>query len=178
VSATVLVLNTTFEPLNEIGLHRAVKLLLNNKAKVVRHHEKRQVRAETIAFPMPSIIQMLYYIKRNHPKKVAMTKKNVLLRDDHRCQYCGVRGERFLTVDHVVPRSRGGPSTFENLVCACQPCNTRKKNRTPGEANMKLLRAPYVPKYIPFVVIERNMAPEDWIKALTLWNVSIEDRIG
>ena len=88
---------------------------------------------------MPSIIRMLYYIRRPM-QKVALTKKNVLIRDDHICQYCGLRGERLMTVDHVTPKSRGGPSTWENLVCACMRCNNRKNNRTPREANMSLKR--------------------------------------
>ena len=84
---------------------------------------------------MPSIIRMLYYIRRPM-QKVALTKKNILLRDNYTCQYCGLKGERMMTVDHVHPRSKGGPSTWENLVCACTRCNNRKNNRTPEHANM------------------------------------------
>jgi hypothetical protein len=110
-------------------------------------------------------------------QKVALTKKNVLIRDDHSCQYCGLRGERLMTVDHVVPKSRGGESTWENLVCACMRCNNRKNNRTPHEANMALKKKPRQPKYIPWIQIKRNTLPDEWGKFLFLYNVSIEERI-
>ena len=132
--------------------------------------------ATTWEIRMPSIIRMLYYIKRPM-QKVALTKKNVLLRDDYTCQYCGVRGERMMTVDHVVPRSRAGPSTWENLVCACMRCNNRKNNRSPQDANMKLQRRPKTPKYIPWIQIRRNTFPDEWHKFLFLYNVSIETKL-
>ncbi len=123
---------------------------------------------------MPSIIRMLYYIRRPM-QKVALTKKNILLRDDYTCQYCGLKGERMMTVDHVLPRSKGGPSTWENLVCACMRCNNRKNNRTPEHANMLLKRKPKAPKYIPWIRVKRNTLPGEWHKFLFLYNVSIEE---
>jgi 5-methylcytosine-specific restriction endonuclease McrA len=119
---------------------------------------------------------MLYYIRRPM-QRVALTKKNVLIRDEHACQYCGTRGERLMTVDHIVPKSRGGDSTWENLVCACMRCNNRKNNRTPHEANMSLQRKPRQPKYIPWIQIKRNTLPDEWGKFLFLYNVSIDERI-
>jgi len=90
---------------------------------------------------MPSIIRMLYYIRRPM-QKVALTKKNILLRDNYECQYCGLKGERMMTVDHVHPRSKGGPSTWENLVCACMRCNNRKNNRTPSTPTCRSSASP------------------------------------
>lgn len=172
----VLVLNTTMEPLNVVELQRAIQLLLRNKAKIV-HVRNRDVRTVSFAIPLPSVIQMLYFIKRGR-QSVALSKKNVLLRDKHQCMYCGVVGEQKLTVDHVFPKSRGGPSTFENLVCACVPCNTRKRDRTPEEAGMKLRRKPYRPRYIAWAVFKRHTAPEEWALYASLWSVSIEERLG
>lgn len=171
----VLVLNFTYEALNITNFQRAVKLIFAGKAELV-HGRERVIASTSFEMRMPSIIRMLYYIKRPM-QKVALTKKNILIRDNHACQYCGVHGDRFMTVDHVIPKSRGGPSQWENLVCACMRCNNRKNNRTPHEANMKLVRKPRQPKYIPWIQIKRNTLPDEWGKFLFLYNVSIEERI-
>lgn len=83
---------------------------------------------------MPLVIRLLYYVRRK-PKRVVLTKKNVLLRDDYTCGYCLKKGVR-MTVDHVIPQAAGGRSTWENLVAACEPCNGRKRDRTPAQAGM------------------------------------------
>ena len=172
----VLVLNFTYEALNITNFQRAVKLIFSGKAEVVHGRDDRTLCSPSFEMRMPSIIRMLYYIRRPM-QKVALTKKNILLRDDYMCQYCGTRGERMMTVDHVIPRCRGGPSTWENLVCACMYCNNRKNNRMPEHANMTLLRKPKQPKYIPWIQIKRNTFPGEWHKFLFLYNVSIEERI-
>lgn len=171
----VLVLNATYEALNVTSLQRAVKLIFAGKAEVLHQHE-RSLHSATFAMRMPSIIRMLYYIRRPR-QEVALTKKNVLLRDDYRCQYCGGKGEGPMTVDHVLPKSAGGPSTWENLVCACLTCNNRKNNRSPHDANLRLLRKPRRPKYIPWIQIKRHTVPGEWYKFLFLYDVSIEERI-
>ena len=171
----VLVLNFTYEALNITSFQRAVKLLFSGKAEIV-HRRDEILKSTSYEMRLPSIIRMLYYIKRPM-QKVALTKKNVLLRDDYTCQYCGLRGERMMTVDHVLPRSKGGPSTWENLVCACMRCNNRKNNRTPEHANMKLKRKPKSPKYIPWIRVKRNTLPGEWHQFLFLYNVSIEEKI-
>jgi 5-methylcytosine-specific restriction endonuclease McrA len=171
----VLVLNFTYEALNITSFQRAVKLIFAGKAEML-HGLERVLASTTYEMRMPSIIRMLYYIRRPM-QRVALTKKNVLIRDNHVCQYCGVRGERLMTVDHITPKSRGGPSTWENLVCACMRCNNRKNNRTPDEANMALKRKPRQPKYIPWIQIKRNTLPDEWGKFLFLYNVSIDERI-
>ena len=171
----VLVLNATYEALNVTSLQRAVKLVFAGKAEVLHHHE-RLLRAATFEMRMPSIIRMLYYIRRPR-QQVALTKKNVLLRDDYRCQYCRAKGDGPMTVDHVIPKSIGGPSTWENLVCACLTCNNRKNNRTPQDANMHLARKPRTPKYIPWIQVKRHTLPGEWYKFLFLYDVSIEERV-
>jgi 5-methylcytosine-specific restriction endonuclease McrA len=157
----VLVLNFTYEALNITSFQRAVKLIFCGKAEIVHRRDE---------------ILMLYYIKRPM-QKVALTKKNVLLRDDYTCQYCNLKGERMMTVDHVLPRSKGGASTWENLVCACMRCNNRKNNRTPEHANMRLKRKPKAPKYIPWIRVKRNTLPGEWHQFLFLYNVSIEEKV-
>jgi len=170
----VLVLNASFEVLNVTTIQRAIRLLFAGKAEVVHAHE-RAFASPTYAIRMPSIVRMLYYIKM--PKKhVALTKHNILLRDNKTCQYCGVACDRGLTVDHVQPKSRGGASSWENLVAACGLCNSRKNNRTPKEANMPLLRQPKKPKYIPWIQVRRNTLPDEWSQYF-FWNVSIAERV-
>lgn len=171
----VLLLNFTYEPLKAIDVQRAVKLLFKRKAEIV-DAAPASWKSMAMAFPIPKVIRMLYYINRSR-QTVPLTKKNVMLRDDHRCGYCGVRGVK-MNVDHIVPSSRGGPSTWTNLITSCTTCNSRKRNRTPEEAGMPLLKKPRQPHYIPWVVIKRNTVPEEWAKYLTLYNVSIEERVG
>jgi 5-methylcytosine-specific restriction endonuclease McrA len=171
----VLVLNFTYEALNITSFQRAVKLIFSGKAEVVAGRSQ-MLKSTRYEMRLPSIIRMLYYIRRPM-QKVALTKKNILLRDDYTCQYCQLKGERLMTVDHVVPKSKGGPSTWENLVCACMRCNNRKNNRTPEHANMLLKRKPKAPKYIPWIRVKRNTLPDEWHKFLFLYNVSIEERL-
>ncbi len=171
----VLVLNFTYEAMNITSFQRAVKLLFAGKAEIV-HNRDRFISSTQFQMRLPSIIRMLYYVRRPM-QRVSLTKKNVLIRDDYTCQYCGVRGEKLMTVDHVVPRSRGGPSTWENLVCACMRCNNRKNNRAAADCNMTLMRKPRQPKYIPWIQVKRNTLPGEWHKFLFLYNVSIEEHI-
>jgi len=173
---SVLVLNFTYEALGIVDLKRAVRLVFAGKAEVV-HANVGEIRSSRLAIRLPSIVRMLYYIRRRRPR-VPLTKKNVLLRDDYRCAYCGVRGDRSMTVDHVIPKSRGGLSTFENLVASCSECNSRKRDRTPEEARMPLRIRPREPQHIPYVIIERHTAPDEWAKYLALYNVRIEERVG
>jgi 5-methylcytosine-specific restriction endonuclease McrA len=172
----VLVLNFSYEPLGVTDLKRAVRLLFARKAEVV--HAGGELRSVTSAFPLPSIVRMLYYIKR-HRKTVALTKKNVLLRDDYVCGYCSSRGGlSSMTVDHILPKSRGGRSSWTNLIACCSPCNTRKNNRTPDEARMPLRKTPREPRFIPWIVVKRNTHPTEWTKYLTLYSVGIEERVS
>lgn len=168
----VLVLNASYEFLNIATLERAVKLLYKGKAEIVEAVDGKEIGSPTFKFKMPSIIRMLYFIFRPH-RDVALTKKNILLRDDHKCLYCCREGD---TIDHVVPKSRGGEDTWENCVCSCINCNTRKNNRTPEEANMKLLKKPRKPVYIPWILIKRDASKVGWAKYL-FWNINIEEAV-
>ncbi len=146
VDANVLVLNLDFQPLNVCNVRRAVVLLAKEKASVVEQNG-HLVTSERLSFPSPSVIRLAYHVKRPRPV-VKMTRKEVLVRDDHTCQYCGRRGHD-LTLDHVIPRHRGGQHVWENVVAACKSCNHRKGGRTLAEARMTLLRPPVRPPATP-----------------------------
>src|SRR5258705_9177938 len=146
IDANVLVLNSDYQPLNVCNVRRAVVLLAKEKATVIEQNG-HIVTSEHLSFPSPSVIRLAYHVKRPRPV-VKLTRKEVLQRDDHTCQYCGRRGND-LTLDHVMPRHRGGQHTWENVVAACRACNHRKGGRSLGESHMTLLRQPNRPPATP-----------------------------
>jgi len=137
----VLVLNASYEPINVCAARRAIVLVLKGVA-AAEERTSQSITSARLTFPLPSVIRLLEY--RRIPRQTrSLSRKNILLRDHYVCQYCGrtsPAGE--LTMDHVIPRSRGGSSSWENLVASCIECNNRKGNRTPEEAGMKLARPP------------------------------------
>ena len=136
----VLVLNENYEPLHICTARRAVVLVGRGKAEVLEHDETLPLRSTDRAFPVPSVIRLVYLIRRPRPHR-KLTRKEIFQRDRYTCQYCG-KESRDLTLDHVVPRSRRGESSWENLVACCHPCNNRKGSRTPEEAGLTLARMP------------------------------------
>ncbi len=138
----VLVLNRNFEPLNVCRMKRAIGLIVVGKAEVMENG-RGFIRTPSTVFPRPSVIRLAYMIKRPRPR-VKLTKKEIFRRDNYRCQYCG-QPSPHLTVDHVIPRHRGGVHSWENLVSACPACNRRKGGKTLQEAHMRLLRKPFEP---------------------------------
>ena len=166
VDANVLVLNLDFQPLNVCNVRRAVVLLAKEKASVIEQNG-HLVTSERMSFPSPSVIRLAYHVKRPRPV-VKMTRKEVLVRDDHTCQYCGKRGHD-LTLDHVMPRHRGGQHIWENVVAACKPCNHRKGGKTPEEARVRLLRPPFEPRsdlysmFTPYLADDRNEAWRNYL---------------
>ena len=142
----VLVLNNTFEPLQFTNARRAISLLLSGKAEPVEA-SPRVIRSPSLVLTLPAVIRLAVYIRKPFLDRVAFNKKNILRRDSYTCQYCTRRGER-LTVDHIVPRSRGGETAWTNVVAACLRCNLKKGNRLPEEVGMRLLREPVHPKYL------------------------------
>lgn len=164
----VLVLNATYEPLNVVSVKRAVVLLLKEKAELIEAAEAK-LRAENFSLPVPLVIRLVYFVKIPRRVSLPVTRRGVLSRDNYTCQYCGVAPPRKdLTVDHVVPRSRGGKSTWDNVVTACQKCNGRKGNRTPVEANMTLLARPQRPRYLALAVVTSAETQQAWRKYI-LW---------
>lgn len=140
----VLLLNASFEALGKIAVARAVALLWKGSAELVERDGDRVLRSQRAVFPVPSVIRLTHYIDIRGRQRRSSSKRNrILARDRYRCQYCGTKGGDFdLTVDHLLPVSRGGPTSPENLVAACRPCNQRKGNRTPEEARMPLMKNP------------------------------------
>ena len=140
----MLVLNQNYEPLNVCNARRAIALVTGGKAEVVEEAESLLLRTVARAFHVPSVIRMLYFIRRPRPH-ARLCREEVFARDAFTCQYCGARTHD-LTLDHVVPRRRGGDHSWENLVAACRRCNHLKAGRTPIEAHMRLRRKPVRPR--------------------------------
>ena len=137
----VLVLNASYEPINICGARRALVLVLKGIARTEEEHGL-SLHAQRSRIAMPSVIRLLEYRRIPHQTR-ALSRKNILLRDRNTCQYCGESmAPSELTLDHVIPRSRGGNSTWENLVACCHRCNRQKGDRMPLEAGMKLMREP------------------------------------
>jgi 5-methylcytosine-specific restriction endonuclease McrA len=152
INFPVLVLNQNYEPLNVCRVRRAVVLLDHGKAEMLENGSGF-IHAATRDFPVPSVIRLGYMIKRPRPQR-KLTRLEIFHRDHFTCQYCGKQAGQ-LTLDHVIPRYRGGEHLWENVVSACIPCNRRKAGRTPSEAGMKLLCSPAPPRgdrffYIPY----------------------------
>lgn len=164
----VLVLNQNYEPLNVCHARRAFTLIDGGKAEVIENGAG-YLRSPTHVFPVPSVIRLAYLIKRPRPQ-VRLSRREVFLRDQYTCQYCGRQGKD-LTLDHVIPRHRGGKHVWENVVAACKSCNHRKAGRTPQEAHMHLLREPYQPRvsigYLLHSYLESN---HGWRKFVTGWD--------
>jgi 5-methylcytosine-specific restriction endonuclease McrA len=137
----VLVLNASYEPINICAARRALVLILKGIA-MAEEHAPAPVATSRQNVPLPSVIRLLEYRRIPHQSR-ALSRKNILMRDKYQCQYCmRIFPSGELTLDHVIPRSRHGETTWENLVACCHPCNNRKGARTPEEAGMKLHRPP------------------------------------
>lgn len=143
-SLPVLVLNQNYEPLNVCNVKRAFVLVDRGKAEILENG-RGYLHSTTALYEIPSVIRLVYLIRRPRPQG-RLTRRDVFLRDKFKCQYCG-QHTRDLTLDHVLPRHRGGPHAWDNVVAACKGCNHRKAGRTPEEARMHLLKEPYRPTY-------------------------------
>lgn len=136
-----LVLNVSYEPINIVSVRRAITLVLKGAA-LVEETSAHVIRTAKFNIPVPSVVRLLVY-RRMPRQNRAVSRKSIMLRDKHTCQYCHFPfPPQKLTLDHVIPRSRGGGSTWENLVACCFACNNRKSDRTPEEAGMPLSRKP------------------------------------
>lgn len=154
-----LVLNASYEPLSVVSSRRAVCLLLDDKAELVEHDEVEVLRSATLSVPAPTVVRLRYMVKVPRRTMTAVSRRAVFARDDYRCQYCGARAD---SIDHVVPRSRGGLHVWENLAAACRPCNIAKRDRTPDEAGMRLLRPCHAPRGSSWVTLGALIVPDAW----------------
>lgn len=159
-----LLLDKTYRPLRAVGWRRAVLLGFSGRADVLQFYA-REVRTPAASFPLPAVIRLPGWVDRV-PQALALSRRNVLLRDGHVCAYCGsAEPGQPLTIDHVVPRSRGGRNTWDNVVAACGPCNRRKGDRTPDEAGLVLRVPPRAPSALQLGrrgMIVVGEPPEEW----------------
>jgi len=153
-----LVLNASYEPLCVVSTRRAIILVLKEKAEVV-HHTSNALHSERVAFPEPSVIRLTYFVKVPFRTRAALSRRAVFARDGHRCQYCGATAEN---IDHVIPRSRGGPHEWENVVAACRPCNARKEDRLLHEVGMILRRRPTAPRELTWIIVAVGTVHPHW----------------
>jgi 5-methylcytosine-specific restriction endonuclease McrA len=197
----VLVLNRLWQAVNVIGAKRAFALLARGHAHVVHHYEEdfrvfsmmdwidfsrnnppissiEMVRTPTRTIRLPRVILLTFFDKLPC-KELKLTRNNVFERDKNQCQYCSrVFSREELNLDHVIPRHHGGRTTWENIVCSCVKCNTRKANRLPHEAGMRLIRKPVRPKWRPVIsLVLGTQHREMWKDFLDLayWNVELDE---
>lgn len=159
----VLVLNTTYEPINVCSMKRAIVLLLKGKADVLEA-AAHEIRSERTCLIQPTVIRLTAFVKVPRGDRRRLSRRAVLARDGYRCQYCG--STRHLTLDHVIPRSKGGPTSWENVVTSCAPCNVRKGAKLPAEVGMVLHRHPRPPSLTDFLVSSAQGVPEPWLPYL------------
>jgi 5-methylcytosine-specific restriction endonuclease McrA len=166
----VLLLNSSYEPLNICSWKRALVLLLKGKAVAVELSEQRLSSGQNKKHELPVVIRLLYYVKIPH-KEIPLTRRNLMHRDNYKCQYCGKRNE--LTIDHVIPRSRGGKDVWENVVVACLRCNINKGSKTPQEAGLILNKKPARP--FNFVNFELSKHQKSGQKSFHHWQKYMYD---
>ena len=156
----VLLLNQNYEPLTILKLKRAITLVILGKVDTVENENGKLIHAISLAYRVPSVIRLRYFVKIRR-KEISLTKKNVIKRDSHQCQYCGKR-TGLMTADHILPKALGGEESWENLVCACHECNNRKGDRSLKQSGMRLLKKPKRPSYFTFVLNEFGQPNAKW----------------
>ncbi len=159
----VLVLNADYRALSVCTVYKAFLLTYLQKAEMVNKVEGKYIRTVAQSYEVPSVIRLLHYVNMPY-KNIMLTRHNVFKRDGQQCAYCG--SKESLTIDHVVPRSRGGGSTWDNLITACRSCNSKKGDCLPEEANMPLPYKPYKPSFIMFLREFSGSRDESWLPYL------------
>jgi 5-methylcytosine-specific restriction endonuclease McrA len=159
-----LALNASFEPLTIVPARRAVRLVLDGKAEILEVDGERAFRSERDEVPFPLVIRLVRFVHVPQRFRRQVTNTFLFARDGYSCQYCGrhrseLRGRQFLTRDHILPVSRGGENSWENVVTSCSPCNNRKGDRLPEEAGMRILNEPREPNHVHLVWAVRRLTP-------------------
>ena len=157
-----LVLNVTYEPLSVVAGRRAAVLVLTERADIV-HEGDEVLHSERLSLPVPSVVRLRSFVRVPFQRRAAISRRGVFVRDGGVCQYCGDRAE---SIDHVIPRSRGGESVWENIVTSCAPCNRRKGNRLPREIHMHPKTAPRPPGPNVFIRVAAPKPPPIWERYL------------
>lgn len=156
----MLVLNQNYEAMSICNVQRAIIMLYLGKAELVASKNSKAICSVSRQMPFPTIVRLLMYIRIPY-KKIVLSRKNILRRDAYKCQYCK-RGDVPLTIDHIVPKSKSGDDSWENLVAACVKCNNKKGDRTPEEAKMSLFKKPTKPSHITFMKHFVGRIDEEW----------------
>ena len=153
-----LVLNASYQPLCVVPVRRAIVLALKGKAEVL-HTNGHVFHSEHLTLASPSVVRLNYFVKVPYRARASLSRRAVLVRDDFECQYCGRRAEN---VDHVIPKSRGGAHTWDNVVAACRPCNARKENRYVADVGLRLRHQPREPHESVWIVVAVDKVDPLW----------------
>lgn len=169
-----LVLDRAYRPHAIVSWQRALTLFFLNRIEIVESYDE-EIRSVSISIRMPAVVRLLTKI-RDSKKGVKFSRINILTRDKFFCQYCGRKfAMSKLNYDHVLPRARGGKTTWENIVTACYPCNDRKGDRTPQEARMPLLREPVRPQSLPLTMLRIEGTPPDRWASYLFWTTKLDE---
>ncbi len=162
----VLLLSASYEPIQVISWQNAVCMFFLGKVEIIEEYD-HDIRSVSIAIKAPAVVRLVKFFKSGR-RAPPLSRANILARDNFQCQYCARElSAKESTLDHVIPRSRGGKTTWENIVCACATCNRRKGGQTPKEAHMKLLKAPIKPGWLPVLHIKlHGKIPPSWFTFL------------
>lgn len=163
-------LNSTYEPLNVCSSRRALVLLLKEKAEAIEA-SAGIVHSERQSFSVPHVIRLRNYVSVPRQARTRISRRAIFARDHYRCQYCG--SDKHLTIDHIVPRSKGGDDSWENVVTSCARCNLKKGDRLPQAVNMTLRRAPKAPGPFSFVLMYANEMHDSWKPYLAFAGLSV-----
>lgn len=161
-----LVLNATYQPLCVVPVRRALVLALKEKADII-HTNGHVFRSESLELRAPSVVKLRYFVKVPYRTRASLSRRAVFVRDEHTCQYCGRAAEN---VDHVIPRSKGGGHTWDNVVAACKACNSRKENRSPADVGMRLRRPPSPPPASVWIVVAVERVDPQWEPYLAMFH--------
>jgi len=178
MSQDVLVLNSDYEPLNICNMRRAINLVCLGKVDVL-HEDSATLHAASATMRSPSVVRLRSHIKRPMPQ-LKLSRRSVFARDNYTCQYCGYRGSD-LTVDHVIPKRLGGPTSWDNLVCCCKKCNTKKGDKTLAQVGFILKSPPRKPRYVPFISLTKfinGTRNEVWRDYLPVFDSFIRDYVS
>ena len=152
-----LLLDSSYYPIQILDWKKAMVLFFTNRAEVVEHHDRIKIRSTNESFKLPKVLRLYSSFKRY--SRVKFNRTNVFMRDKFKCQYCGDRfNKEELTFDHVLPKSRGGRTSWQNIVTSCHDCNNRKADRTPEECGIRLIRKPCEPKWNPLMALKLSNA--------------------
>ena len=155
----VLLLNQSYQPLMTLGAKRAIILSFTEKVEVLENYVD-QVRSINLSIFIPSVVRLKDYVRFNQ-KRIPLSRKNILKRDFHICQYCNSKSH-FMTIDHIIPKDKGGHDSWENLVAACVPCNTKKSNKLLKDINMTLTKKPKAPSFLFNIQSELSNSQDSW----------------